>query len=410
MHPQVRDIVGDFTSVSLLEMDTSLPETFVARAKQVRHQVASDLEHRSFSGVQVLRELARRKGGFDDVLLPVVFTSALPLGAGAGGPDSSAFEQLGEAVYSVSQTPQVWLDHQVLERRGDLIFNWDVVEELFPDCLVDDMFDAYCRRLDALASTEWAWTDPRPELVPVYQLAERTAANATDVPVSDDLLQSGFLRQVALRPQATAVVTPERKLTYAELHREADRLGQYLRKLGVTPNTLVAVVLDKGWQQVVATLGVLLAGAAYLPIDPGLPAARRELLLEQGEVRMAVTDPDLDRSLEWPTRVARVYPTAARDAEWLPPATVSPGDLAYVMYTSGSSGVPKGVAIDHRGAVNTIEDINRRFGVGPADRVLALSSLSFDLSVWDIFGLLAAGGTIVLPAASEVRGPAGGPR
>src|SRR4030095_7597745 len=87
------------------------------------------------------------------------------------------------------------------------------------------------------------------------------------------------------------------------------------------------------------------------------------------------------------------------------PLVQKPEDLAYVIFTSGSTGEPKGVMIDHRGAVNTVLDVNRRFGVGPGDRVLALSSLSFDLSVYDIFGMLAAGGTIVVPEAASRRDP-----
>jgi amino acid adenylation domain-containing protein len=167
--------------------------------------------------------------------------------------------------------------------------------------------------------------------------------------------------------------------------------------------------MDKGWEQVVAVLGVLVSGAAYLPIDPALPTERLWYLLENGQVELALTQPWLDESLEWPAGVQRLR---VEDAAWAgvdegPLAAVQgPQDLAYVIFTSGSTGQPKGVMIDHRGAVNTILDINRRFGVGPEDRVLALSALNFDLSVYDIFGLLAAGGLVVMPDAGTTRDPA----
>ena len=128
--------------------------------------------------------------------------------------------------------------------------------------------------------------------------------------------------------------------------------------------------------------------------------------LELGEVEVAVTVGSLAARLDWPETVQRLcldaLPPPPADEAVLEPLQ-APSDLAYVIFTSGSTGVPKGVMIDHRGAVNTILDLNDRFGVGPEDRVLALSSLTFDLSVYDIFGTLAAGGTVVLPEPGGLR-------
>jgi amino acid adenylation domain-containing protein len=141
------------------------------------------------------------------------------------------------------------------------------------------------------------------------------------------------------------------------------------------------------------------SGAAYLPIDPALPEQRLRYLLEQGEVTQIVTQPWLEAAIR-PLTSARVHAideTCVRHVDTLGEHPPQAGDLAYVIFTSGSTGVPKGVMIDHRGAVNTILDVNRCFGVGASDRVLAVSALNFDLSVYDIFGLLASGGAIVVP-------------
>jgi amino acid adenylation domain-containing protein len=152
---------------------------------------------------------------------------------------------------------------------------------------------------------------------------------------------------------------------------------------------------------VVGVLAVQLCGAAYLPIDAHLPPARQAQLLEQAAARVAVVHEGAQFDLD--VLCVPVAADLAPVAEVVTPGDA--GDLAYVIFTSGSTGVPKGVMIDHRGALNTIVDINRRFGIGPQDRVLALSSLSFDLSVYDIFGLLAAGGAIVLPPDGDMRDP-----
>jgi amino acid adenylation domain-containing protein len=166
--------------------------------------------------------------------------------------------------------------------------------------------------------------------------------------------------------------------------------------------------MDKGWEQAVAVLGVLQAGAAYVPVAPDLPEERFQHLLRHAEVEVAVVTGGRADSLPWPPGVRRVgvEPSLLAGEGALEPGRAQGfRDLAYVIYTSGSTGLPKGVMIDHRGAVNTILDVNRRFGVGPDDRVLALSSLSFDLSVYDIFGLLAVGGAVVMPAPGTSRAP-----
>jgi amino acid adenylation domain-containing protein len=407
LHPQVNDVVGDFTSLTLLEACGS-GERFEDRARRIQERLWEDMDHRYVGGVQVLREMGQASGGTRKALMPVVFTSILhQSGLDAGGESL----EVGEDVYSISQTPQVWLDHQVDEKDGELRFNWDTVDELFPDGLLDDMFGAYCELLEQLAEEEGAWEKRRGELVPVpqEQLDRRAEVNGTEGVLSGELLHDLFATQVKQRPEKEAVVTSGERLTYRELYKRANGLGRWLRERGVRPNTLVGVVMEKGWEQVVAVLGVLNAGAAYLPIGAGLPQERIDYLIENGEVTVVLTQPWVEERLKWVDAVERFSITSEKLEEMDGgPLDQVQGveDLAYVIYTSGSTGEPKGVMIDHRGAVNTILDINRRFEVTPGDRVFALSSLSFDLSVYDVFGTLAAGGTIVIPDAAKQREPA----
>jgi amino acid adenylation domain-containing protein/thioester reductase-like protein len=402
VHPELKDVIGDFTSIVLLEVHGS-EDTFEARAQRLHEQLRRDLEHSAYSGVRVLRQIRALQGSAIAATAPVVFTSGLSIRS----VDDSPTFSMGELTYGVSQTPQVWLDHQTFERSGGLFTSWDSVDALFPPGLLDTMFTAYSRLLRRLADDEETWHETIRCLVPVEQLRQREAMNATAAPVAPVLLHQLFASQVPVRPHQAAIVSHDRTLSYGELFRRANVLGHRLREAGASPNTLVAVILAKGWEQVVAVLGILESGAAYLPIDPDLPSDRVSYLLENGQVALSVTSHEIDAMLEWPVHLQRFCVDGDDGAGVLaplPPAQ-SPEDLAYVIYTSGSTGLPKGVMIDHRGAVNTIEDINRRFSVGPEDRVLALSALSFDLSVYDIFGTLAAGGTIVIPAPGASRDP-----
>lgn len=407
MHPEVNKIVGDFTSLTLLEADCSGNHTFESRARALQNQLWNDLDNRYFSGVQVLREMGRRRKGPASVTMPVVFTSTLNLASSSQQESSQeSSNDQRDAVYGISQTPQVWLDHQVQERGGDLVFNWDAVEDLFPEGLLNDMFSAYCGLLRDLARDEECWQASSWQLLPPAQIEQRLTVNSTETPISKDLLHDLFASQARRQPDQPAVISSSRELSYAELYSRSNQIGRFLRQMGVGRNKLVAVVMQKGWEQIPAVLGILSSGAAYLPLSADLPKERLWHLLDHGQVDVVLTQTSLNEKLEWPDGIKRltVEDTEILEADDSPlNAIQSPDDLAYVIYTSGSTGLPKGVMIDHRGAVNTVLDINNRFGVGPQDRTLGLSSLSFDLSVYDIFGLLAAGGVIVIPDASSTR-------
>ncbi|NQE32470.1 non-ribosomal peptide synthetase [Microcoleus asticus] len=226
----------------------------------------------------------------------------------------------------------------------------------------------------------------------------------------DACIHQLFEFQVKRSPDAIAVIFEGKQLTYQDLNSQANQLAHYLKTLAVGPEVLVAACVERSLEMVVGLLAILKAGGAYVPLDPNYPQNRLAFMLEHSQTPVLLTQQHLVASL--PEHQARVIcldgnlETVDRFTQENPDSEVTPDNLAYVIYTSGSTGQPKGVAIAHSGAVNTLIDINQRFEVGSSDRVLALSSLSFDLSVYDIFGLLAAGGTVVIPKVSATPDPA----
>ncbi len=407
LHENIDQIIGDFTSLILLEIDYRQPASFKDKLSKVQEQLAQDLENRYISGVQVIREIARQKRGMSQALMPVVFTSGLGLGN-----MKEELPSFGEEVYGITQTPQVLLDHQVLEENGKLVTIWDVVEDLFPPCFIQDMFRAHCEFLVKLAEDEKHWeNEPFSffsffSFLPESHLLVQKQANETQASISAETLHSLFIKSAMANSERTAIITSDFQLSYKELYEKADHLSQVLVSAKIE-SSLVAIVMDKGWEQVVAVLAILMAGKAYLPIDCKLPQNRQVCLLEQGKITHLLTQEKVwQKSLwleNWHMIVVDIVETS--EISQTEVSLQTPCDLAYVIYTSGSTGIPKGVMIDHRGAVNTILDINERFNVTPEDRVLALSALNFDLSVYDIFGVLAAGGTIVIPEASKNNDP-----
>jgi len=291
---------------------------------------------------------------------------------------------------------------------GGSQITWETADLALATGVAQDMADAHLMLLHQLASGAQVWTGPAPSPLPPRQALLRTRVNATEEPQPTVLLHEPFWRQASVTPDAVAVIDGERRLTYQQIKKGATGLAHKLIGHGAGPSKLVAITMHKGWEQVVAALGILGAGAAYVPIAPDLPEERFLHLLSHAQATILVTQPDLASQLP---RTPGVWRVVVDDSLLQTVATLGPpwwqefSDLAYVIYTSGSTGLPKGVMIDHRGAVNTITDINHRFGVGPGDRVLALSALGFDLSVYDIFGLLGVGGAIVIPPPPAQRAP-----
>jgi amino acid adenylation domain-containing protein/non-ribosomal peptide synthase protein (TIGR01720 family) len=397
VHPDIDRIIGDFTNTVLLDCDLTGAPDLATAAAGLQARLRQDLAHAGCGGVEVQRELARR-GDPAQARMPVVFTALLREQDGPGSLEGILFE-IGDAL---SQTPQVYLDNQVVARGGDLVISWDAVEAMFPEGVLDDMFAAYVELVEAAAERE----EPAPVSLPREQAAVRAVVNDTAGPLPDELLHGAFDRRAVADPCAPAVISAERTLTFGELDRRAHQVARRLRELGAPrPDTLVAVLMHKGWQQVVAVLGVLRAGAAYLPVDAGLPSERVAQLVEAGRADIVITQPGVPVPPGVTRMVVGREPWPKVPDTPVEPAATGPDDLAYVIFTSGSTGRPKGVMISHRSAVNTLRDINERFAVGPRDRVLGLSSLSFDLSVYDVFGVLGAGGALVLPAREGSHDP-----
>ena len=407
VHRQVGQIVGDFTSLTLLAIDHRAAETFKQRARQIQKQLLEDLEHRSVSGIRVMRELAQRTARGIPPAMPIVFTSLLNFSSNA--PRESAIK--GELVYSISQTPQVWLDHQVYERDGTLKINWDVLDEMFDEGVIDDMFEAFEKLLRELALNAGSWNFTTFDILPQKQKLEFLAYNATGETIPDKLLHTLFFEKAERNKDKTAIAAPDKTLTYRELFNRSLQLAGQIRANGTPSGQLVGIFMAKGWEQIVAAVGILAAGAAYLPIDIELPPERIKYILKNAEIKQIILQSSGKKSFDWEAGIKCIEIDRDSDApnadwtEWKKFAGGSVTDLAYVIYTSGSTGVPKGVMIDHRGAVNTVLDINERFGIDSNARVFALSKMNFDLSVYDIFGTLAAGGTIVLPAESSTPDP-----
>lgn len=400
LHPDVDFLVGDFTSSLLLDVDLTRANTASARAQVVQDAMRTAAAHSAYPGLSVLRDLSRHRG--TQVLAPVVFTSALGLGELFS---SDVTGQFGTPGWIISQGPQVLLDAQVTEFDGGVLVNWDVREGVFPAGVIDAMFAHHIDELLRLASADEAWEAPGPPALPEAQRAVREAANGRTAEPSGEALHDGFFRQAEQRPDAPAVFASSGDLSYAQLRDQALAVAAALRAAGVTAGDTIAVMGPKTAEQIPALLGILSVGAVYLPIGVDQPRDRARRILESGGVSLAVVCGGQRLSMPVPEVVlADILDGAPASAE-ITSARVEPAALAYVLFTSGSTGEPKGVEVTHDAAMNTVEFIGRHFDIGPADRCLALSTLEGDISVMDVFVTLRTGGSIVVVDEAQRRDP-----
>lgn len=183
-------------------------------------------------------------------------------------------------VYGLSQTPQVWIDHQVTEQNERLVLTWDAVQDIFPAGVLDEMFAAYISLLEVLSTEQEAWNRESNSLVQIPNMENRELANSVNGKIPDETLISLVEKSMKENPERIAIINNERKLSYGELERYSIGIGHILQRENVERNSLVAIVMEKGWEQIVAAISILKAGAAYLPIDPSFPEERVHLLLK----------------------------------------------------------------------------------------------------------------------------------
>ena len=389
----IQEVVGDFTALTLHTLDMQKNQSFAKQATQVQETLMKDLSHPYFSGVEVIREYGSRHEIIGREIMPIVFTSAL--GFGKLGDESSLF---GKHVYNASETPQVWLDHQILDDNDELCLTWDFIEELFPEGMIADFLTAYTSILDKLLEGEEAW-DTTEDLMELARLSEREEANQTKQSLKAETMLTRFQEQVRRQPDKSAVEAGNESVSYQQLNQRANGIAEWLVEQGIGENDLVAICMEKGWEQVVAVVAVLKAGAAYFPIDVSNPNKRTQELLDIGQCKVIITTSYAKDWKEFKEQyqivmVDQFAYEKASGTEW---NCAKKDALAYVICTSGTTGKPKGVMITHQSAMNTILDVNEKFQVTDSDKAIALSNLNFDLSVYDIFGMLSAGGTIVMP-------------
>lgn len=392
-------VVGDFTSVNVLSVDIKNNNRFIDFTKVVQKELWKDLAHSSFSGVEVLREMSRLKQ--ENIVIPIVYTSTVGV---ENENQSHEFMRNTKLTYKISQTPQVWIDCQVAKQDGGLLINWDIREGVFKDKVIKDMFDSYISIIKKMVNDN-IFEEKFPAKLPEKMRETRIRVNDTDGIFHGGHLYDYFIKNVEKNPGKLAVVTLKEKFTYRKLRNYVASIQRRLLKNNISKGDKVIVLLPKGIWQIASVLGITMSGAVYVPVDISQPISRIESIAKDSKAKFIISSYKNNSEKLKDINIINVEDIEITEVDYINAKEISEYDTAYIIYTSGSTGKPKGVVISHAAALNTILDINDRFKVKEVDVFLGLASLAFDLSVYDIFGSLTAGGTIVLPEQELLKDP-----
>lgn len=230
--------------------------------------------------------------------------------------------------------------------------------------------------------------------------------NCTEAPYArEKTLHQLFEEQVARTPHAIALRQDGAGISYSDLNQRANRLAAYLIEQGLRKEENIGLLTSRNFDMIIGMYGILKAGGCYVPIDPEYPRERQQYIVHNSGVGKIVTDDASRLTGKWEgIRIISIdHEGIAGCKGENPEIGYNSQDLAYTIYTSGSTGRPKGVMIRHHSAVNLVEWVNDTYHIGPEDRLLFITSMCFDLSVYDVFGMLAAGGTVVIARNEEVQ-------
>ncbi|WP_053640383.1 MULTISPECIES: non-ribosomal peptide synthetase [unclassified Streptomyces] len=401
---EFEDVVGCFLNTVPLGLDLRGEPGFGDLVGRVTDHALAAFEHQGVPFGRLVTELAPERDLSRSPLVQVLFAlQNVRLGT------FEAPGVTGELVEVSEANSQFDLNLRMLD-DGEEILGWlDYDTDLFDAETVERLAGHLVNCLTAVAA------DPDAPVTRVDLLGadERRRVveewNATDTDRDPERTLTSLLEERAPRtPGRTAVRCGDERLTYAELHRRANRLAWHLRDLGVGPDVVVGVHLERSAALMVALLAVLKAGGAYLPLDPGYPAERLGFMLADARVPVLLTGPGTDAASLAGEGVEVLVvdgdPAAGRP-DHAPEPIAGPDHLAYVIYTSGSTGRPKGVQVPHRGIVNRLLWMQDAYRLDASDTVLQKTPISFDVSVWELFWPLLAGARQVLARPGGHRDP-----
>jgi surfactin family lipopeptide synthetase A len=396
-HPETLPLLGYFLNTVVLPADLSGDPSFRTLVHRARNLTIDVLDHDRVPFEHLVRELRVPRDPARNPLFQALFSLEPPL------PELDPAWRLTQMdVDTGASKYDLYLELD--ERSDQVLARFHYNTDLFDAETIVRMASHWQRLLEASVANPDQRLAELPVLTPEEREQILVRSNDTQAAYPQASIHELFELQVERSPEASAVLAGDFHLTYRELNQRANQLARYLLNRGVGKEVTVGLCLDRGLEMVIALLATLKAGAAYVPLDSGLPDDRLSFILSDVQPRVVVTKQGLRREIFGTDTVlldASADAIAQEGTENLK-SVVTPRNLAYVMYTSGSTGKPKGVPVEHGSVVNLLCSMQRMPALSGEDIVLAVTNLSFDIAGLEIYLPLISGARLVIAGSEEV--------
>jgi amino acid adenylation domain-containing protein len=408
--PELQQIVGLFVNSLVFRVDLSGELTFQELLKRTSLSLAEDLTHQEFPFELIVDALGSQRRVDRNPLFQVMFQlqSLEHAGGSIGTEAANEPKRHPTSGPATSQFDLSFIQHESIDGgiEGAAVY----ATELFEPATIEQLVQAYLALLDS------ASLDPSTKLHELKILDEQRRHKILEIGEGerrdwphDECLHNWFARCAKSNADLVAVIDGASETTFADLDRRSDVVAGNLRRMGLGAGRVAAICLPRSRQLIVAILGVLKAGGAFVCIDKNAPTERLRFILENSNAAVVVIDRE-PRDIVEGSRVLLAehleQPASIVTQKGVGEEVASADDAAYVIYTSGSTGKPKGVAISHRAIVNHMHWMLEQFPMGADDRVLQRTPLTFDAAIWEVFAPLLSGATMVLQPEEKLFDPA----
>ena len=406
IHKDLENLIGLFLNTLVLRTDLSGDPSFRELLGRVRKVSSGAYAHQNLPFEKLVEELQPTRDLSYSPLFQVVF-NLMPQQEDSAEPAGDLSMTRLEAA---TEQAQFDLTLHAIPRHGQIVLTMLYNTDLFDESTIQRMLGHYQTLLEAAVSHPDEHIS-RLNLMDDEQRRQVTRqwAGSSGVFAHEATIQELFERQAKQSPDAVAVQFGDDRLTYGQLNARAKQLAHYLRGLGVGPESMVGLCVERSPEMIVGILGILKAGGAYVPLDPDYPRQRLAFMVEDIQAPVLVTESHLlDRLPPHQGTLIAIdsdWPKIAQNADDNPVSGAHAKNLAYVIYTSGSTGNPKGVLIEHRNVVRLFEATQPWFRFGSSDVWTLFHSYAFDFSVWEIWGALCYGGRLIVVPRPTVRSP-----
>ncbi|MEM9004406.1 MAG: amino acid adenylation domain-containing protein [Cyanobacteria bacterium P01_F01_bin.86] len=401
-HSEIEGLIGFFVNTLVMRTRFSNNPSFKQLLTQVREMMLRAYENQDVPFERVVEALQPERSLSYSPLCQVMFALQ---NAPTGNLDLSdlAFEFISQE----STVAKFDLTLSMTETEGTLLGEWEYNVDLFDPATIERMAGNFQTLLEAIVENPDCHIAELPLLSAreQHQLLMEWNNTQQDYP-QDKCLYQLFEAQVAKAPDAVAVVFEGEQLTYKELNHKANQLARYLQSLGVKPEVLVGICVERSHEMMIGLLGILKAGGAYVPLDPSYPQDRLNYMLDDASVEVLVTQQSLLDSLPVSKLnvvcLDRDWHSIAQQGSCNLNAQTTPDDLAYVIYTSGSTGQPKGVQVCHKSLVNFLQSMSCTPGLTQADTLYAVTTICFDIAALELYLPLVVGAKVIVGSRESI--------